>query len=462
MNFPFSKMNTLGLSLLCSMLSFTCTYSQTVTDIINAVSLDSLSLTVNEFSGEQPTVVNGNTVTILNRKYNNNDLAAQYLFERLDKLENIEVQYQFIDDNDSKRNVIATQLGTTNPEQIYMICAHYDGVTDYCADDNASGVAALLEVARILSGQCLENTIVYALWDDEEIGLFGSKYYAEQAKANGDNILGVYNIDMIGYDGDNDESFDIDVRKNDEGSKGMSDDIVAVLESYPFKLNANIVIPGTEYSDHASFWNRGYPAVLIGEAWSEDDQNPEYHSSDDRFELFNLEFFHELSKLSAGYMATKAGLVGVDNAVVQTGNSLKAIQESATYQWYNCTTGTAIADATFQTYLPTENGTYKVEITSGFCTEFSDCYEFGTLGLPTFLQSELKLYPNPVQSHLTVERSVAESADFTLYDVSGKLVLNLTSDKETTELQLNDLAKGVYFLSVESANKRGVYKIVKD
>ncbi|WP_159022626.1 M28 family peptidase [Formosa sp. L2A11] len=444
------------------MLSFAFSYSQTVTDIINAVNLDSLSLTVKEFSGEIATVVGGNTVTLLNRKYDNNNLAAEYLYERFDKLENTTVVNQFMDGEDSRRNVIATQLGTTHPENVYIICAHYDAVADYCADDNASGVATILEIARLLSGQCKENTIIYALWDEEEIGLIGSKYYAELAETNGNAILGVYNIDMIGYDGDDDESFDIDVKKNDAGSQGMSDDIVAVLNSYPFKLNVNIVIPGTEYSDHSGFWNRGYPAVLVGEAWSEDDQNSKYHSKEDRFALFNLEYYHELSKLSAGYIATKAVLGGVDNTVAQSNNSLIANQDNATYQWYNCVTDTAITGATFQTYIPTANGRYSVEITSGTCVEFSDCYEFSTLGLPTFKDSELTVFPNPVQSHLTVERSASGTADFTMYDVSGKRVFKMTSEEKTTELQLGSLSKGIYFLSVESDKKRGVYKIVKD
>ncbi|MDW5288039.1 M28 family peptidase [Formosa sp. PL04] len=455
-------MNKLSLSLLCSLLSFTFSYGQSVTDIINAVNLDSLSLTINEFSGEVPTVVDGNTVTILSRLYNRNDVAAEYLYEKLDALENITVESQFMNDDESRRNIIATQLGTTHPEKVYMICAHYDGIANYCADDNASGTAAVLEVARILSGQCLENTIIYAFWDEEEIGLVGSKYYAELAKTNGDEILGVYNLDMIGYDGDNDQSFDIDVRKDDAGSQAMSDDIVAVLESYPFKLNVNIVIPGTEYSDHSSFWNRGYPAVLIGEAWSEKDENPEYHSSEDRFNIFNLEYFHELTKLSAGYMATKAVLAGVDNSVTQSNNSLKAVQESATYQWYDCTTDAAITDATFQTFMPTENGSYKVEISSGSCVEFSACFEFGTLGLPKFTATEITLHPNPVKSKLTIERSKSGKADFTIYDVSGKRVFKMTSEEKISTLQLHSLSKGVYFLSVESADKRGVYKIVKE
>ena len=73
-------------------------------------------------------------------------------------------------------------------DDIYIICAHYDSVTTYCADDNASSVAAVIEAARILSGECFDFTIVYALWDQEEIGLVGSEYYAF---VNQQEILGV-------------------------------------------------------------------------------------------------------------------------------------------------------------------------------------------------------------------------------------------------------------------------------
>ena len=119
-------------------------------------------------------------------------------------------------------------MGKTNPNNIYIVCAHYDTVADYCADDNATGTAAVLEVARILSKQCVDNTIVYALWDEEEIGLRGSQFYANQAATNNDNILGVLNMDMMGYDGDNpgqsgDNEFDIDYR-NIAGSVAMKNE----------------------------------------------------------------------------------------------------------------------------------------------------------------------------------------------------------------------------------------------
>ena len=115
----------------------------------------------------------------------------------------------------------------------------------------------MLEAARILSTQCLDNTIVYALWDEEEIGLRGSAFYAALAAGNGDNILGVLNLDMMGYDSDapgtaGDNQFDIDVR-DFANSIDMKDDIVSVLNSYTFDLSVIEVIPGTFASDHSSF-----------------------------------------------------------------------------------------------------------------------------------------------------------------------------------------------------------------
>ncbi|MGJ5642575.1 M28 family peptidase [Formosa sp. S-31] len=452
----------LQLSLLMGLLMVSVSFSQSVTDLINTVSLDSLMFTTRIFSGEHPVSVAGNQVTILNRVFSKNDLAADYLVETLKKRPNLTVETQLIDDVAGRRNIIATQFGKTNPEKIYLICAHYDAVTNYCADDNASGVAAVLEVARVLSSQCTDNTIVYAFWDEEEIGLVGSKYYAKQAKVANTDILGVYNLDMIAYDGDKDQSFDIDVRQADEGSQGMRNDIMTVLNSYSFKLNANTVIPGTELSDHSSFWNQGYPAVLVGEAWSEEDEHPEYHSERDRVSLFNQQYFHEITKLSLAYIATKAGLQSVSNAVTLTGNSLTAIQEEATYQWYNCETNTVVDGAQSRIFLPTVNGSYKVEITSGSCVEYSDCYEITSLGVTQFDENELYLYPNPIQETLTLECTVCKNASFILYDCSGKVVLTGVAEEKKTELPLSNLQSGMYFLQLKSKSKSGVFKVVKE
>lgn len=453
--------------LFCSVSSF----GQNIQDIINQVDINRLSLIMNEFSGEQSTVVNGSTVTILNRQQANNDLAADYLVERFQELDNITITDQSF--NSNGRNIIATQLGQTNPNNIYVICAHYDTVANFCADDNATGTAAVLEVARLLSTQCLDNTIVYALWDEEEIGLRGSAFYADLAVANGDNILGVLNMDMMGYDGDapgqpGDNEFDIDYR-NIAGSVAMKNDIISVLNAYTFDLSVIEVNPGTTASDHSSFWFAGngtsdaFSAVLVGESWETNDQTPAYHTPADRFATLDLQYYHEMVKLIAAYTATKGGLVAVDNTVSQTMTTLTANESSATYQWIDCNTDTPISGATNQTYVPVVNGNYAVEITSGICTERSACILFDTLGLESFLNNEVKVYPNPVKSNLNIEVNV-ENQDIVikLYDLSGKLILTSNSTKVLTTIDVSEFPQGIYFLNVSSSEKSGTFKIVKE
>jgi hypothetical protein len=445
--------------LLCAFSS----YSQNIQDIINQVDISQLSLTLNEFTGEQTTVVDGNTVTILNRQQANNALAGDYLVERLEALDNITVASQPF--NTNGRNIIATQLGKTNPNNIYIVCAHYDTVANYCADDNASGTAAVLEIARILSTQCLDNTIIYALWDEEEIGLLGSQFYANQAAGNSDNILGVLNMDMIGYDGDavgqpGDNEFDIDYR-NIANSVSMKDDILSVLNTYTFDLNVIEVNPGTTASDHASFWGQGYSAVLVGESWETNDETPFYHSSADRVATLDLPYLNEMVKLVTGYMVTKGGLVAVDNSVSQTSVILSANQSGAAYQWYNCDTDASIPGAVNQSYAPAANGNYAVEVTIGSCTELSECLFFGALGLDDFSTEELKIYPIPAKNFITIELSSEISTNLNLFDVSGKLVLD-QNISESTELDISDLPQGVYFLKVSTDEKSGTYKIVKE
>ncbi len=435
--------------------------SQTIADLINKVNLDTLSLKLQEFSGEIPTIVNSNTVTILNRQSNNNDVAAEYIKQQFARLDNLTITDQIYSTNG--RNIIATQIGKTNPDNIYIISAHYDSVTNYCADDNASGTIAVLEIARILSSQCLDNTIIYALWDQEENGLIGSNFYAQQAAENGDTILGVLNIDMMAYDGNNDFEFDIDVR--DVGnSLAMKNDIIAVLNNpnYGFTLNVNVVNPGTTSSDHSRFWSQGYSAVLVGEAWSKNDQTPYYHSSADRFSTLNLPYYHQLSKLIMGYIATKAGLVNVDNRLSSTPTTLSANQTGAAYQWYNCNTQLPIVGATNRTFTPASNGRYAVEITSGTCVERSECYLFSTLGIEEFTEDELKVYPNPVTNELHIDRSDEIELKVRIYDLNGKYILSEILKQKKNSLNIKNLSKGIYFIEVMTSDKSKTFKIVKE
>ena len=458
-------------TLICLLFCSISSYGQSIQDIINQVDINRLNQGLIEFSGEDETTVAGNTVTILNRQQANNDLAADYLLEQFGALNNITINDQAF--NTNGRNIIATQLGKTNPNNIYIVCAHYDTVADFCTDDNATGTIAVLEVARILSQQCLDNTIIYALWDEEEIGLRGSAFYADQAAANGDNILGVLNMDMMGYDGDapgqpGDNEFDIDFRTIAQ-SEVIKDDILSVLNTYTFDLTAIEVNPGTTASDHASFWFAGngtsdaFSAVLIGESWETNDETPFYHTSSDRLATLDIQYYTEMVKLVTGYMVTKGSLVAVDNTVTQSLTMLTSNQSSAIYQWYDCDTDSPISGATNQSFVPIENGNYAVEVTSGTCTERSDCLLFNTLGLESFSTGEINVYPNPVKTILNIENRVNNhEIELKLLDVSGKLLMSTNSSEELISLNVKKFPQGIYFLNVSTSEKTGTFKIVKE
>ena len=453
-------MNKLTFLLVFSIFSVLQVASQTVTDLMNSVNQDTLVKVIREFSGEDATVVNGNPVTILNRESNANDIAADYLVERLAALSNITVSD--IGYSVNGRNIVASQLGKTNPNDIYIICAHYDTVNNYCADDNASGTAAILEVARILSTQCFDNTIIYAFWDEEEQGLLGAANYAANASTNGDNILGVYNIDMMAYDGDGDNVFDIDVR-NIAGSIALKDDLLAVLASSSLNLNVNVVDPGTPLSDHKPFWDQGYSAMLVGESWGNNDQTPNYHTANDRFADLDMDYFTDLTKLATAFMATKGSLLAVDNTVTIGGAMLTSNQLGASYRWLDCDNNMAvISGEVSQSFTPSSNGSYAVEVTSGSCVEISECINFNTLGVDQFTKDDIDIFPNPVTSKLQVNLKVIEQAQLSILNIEGKKVLELQLLKKLNEIDMSNLSNGVYFIKVISVDKEGAFKIVKE
>lgn len=287
----------------------------TVTTLVNQVSQTGIMTMVNELSGEVSTVVGGNPTTIQHRVSSwGNNTAATYIKEHLISygLTASEINY-----SSGGRNVVAKQIGLVNPNKIFLICAHYDAVSYHGASDNASGVTAILEAARILSKYQFENTIVYALWDEEETGLNGSDDYATTAKQNGDQIQAAVNLDMIGCDGDNDKRFDIDVR-NIANSYTIKNDLLSMVSTFGLNLVGYVVDPGTSASDHGSFWQQGYSAVLVGEAWSKNDIAPGYHTQNDRVADFNNTYFFNMVKLMVAYTATKAVLIsgaGVETAL---------------------------------------------------------------------------------------------------------------------------------------------------
>ena len=293
-----------------------------VTDIINDISIDTLIYYSEDISGDRAVTVNGSTDTIFSRHMlePGNEIAYRYIMKMF---ESYGLQTDSMLFGTTGKNALAIQPGSVYPNQWYLVCGHYDALPypglAPAADDDGSGTAAVLEAARVLSGYEFEYTIIYAIWDEEEQGLVGSAAYASQANINADSLLGVLNLDAIAYDGDGDDLARVHTRPV-ANSEALADTVVAVNATYGIGLNMVINNPGATYSDHASFWNTGFSAVLIIEDF-DNDGNPGYHTVNDVVANFDVPYFEKLAKVSLASLATLAipiGPVGMDEDIRKT------------------------------------------------------------------------------------------------------------------------------------------------
>jgi len=209
------------------------------------------------------------------------------------------------------QNVIATKLGTQNPDEQVVVCAHLDCTSEQPenlapgADDNGSGSVGVIEAARIFSGIDFGKTIKFCLWTGEEQGLLGSEAYAGDAAARGDNILGALNFDMIGWDGDSDGSCEIHCGTM-TASIALGDMFIEIINDYDIGLvPEQLTFNSTDRSDHASFWEFDYPAILGIEDFSSD-FHPYYHTTGDNVSNINQDFYFEYVKAIIGAAATFA------------------------------------------------------------------------------------------------------------------------------------------------------------
>jgi|GEM_PF-1078952 len=233
--------------------------------------------------------------------------AQNYL---LDYYQSLGIDSVYLHDFDGNAdNVIAVIPGIVNPDEIYIIGAHYDSYT-YSpgdapgADDNGSGTACVMEVARIMSCFFYDKTIIFCGWASEEFGLIGSSYWADEAAANGYNILGYLNLDMEGYVQSGDIT-DLDVISNTE-STPLRDAAFQVASEYVPTLP---LVDGYLFgasSDHASFWDAGYQAIFLFE--DSDEYSPYIHTTDDivGLSLNNFPFCTDICRVAVSWMATMA------------------------------------------------------------------------------------------------------------------------------------------------------------
>lgn len=221
-------------------------------------------------------------------------------------------------------NIIADLRFTSSPARRYIVGAHYDSVAGTVgADDNASAIAVQLETARILSELSRSNNpdieIRFVSFPLEEPPAYhssymGSRVYAEKAKRNREKIDGMICLEMVGYTCNKPgcQSYPFPLNFLGYPKKGTHIGIIGDSKSgsftrsifREFKKNIELpviklivplkgrMLPSVRLSDHASFWDAGYKAVMITDTAFY--RNPNYHLSSDTMEKLDYNYMAEL------------------------------------------------------------------------------------------------------------------------------------------------------------------------
>jgi hypothetical protein len=217
-------------------------------------------------------------------------------------------------------NVVAVSQGTTRPEDWIIVGAHYDSTSQNPlvaapgAEDNASGCAGVLEVARILTASPPEATVLYLCYAGEEQGLYGSFYHSSDLLAAGDDakVIAMINMDMIGY---NQPATALDVEL-ETGAIGVG--LTTILEDAAAEFTSLVTETTTGFyccSDHEPYLDRGMPAVLTIEA--DYGVYPDYHSTTDVPANLSLDMARQILRMN---VAAVSHLAGAGSAVIFADN----------------------------------------------------------------------------------------------------------------------------------------------
>jgi hypothetical protein len=254
------------------------------------------------------------------------------------------------------RNIIAEREAVGDDASIVLVTAHYDTKASQTrgweaawrnmrapgAIDNATGVATVLELARLLVDVPLRRTVRFVLFSGEELGLVGSRHYAHAMREADEDIAAVVNIDMIGYDSDG--LYDLHVVA-DRQSEWLLDAFERLRQLVDSDIALQLRVDSdATFSDHASFWWEGYSALYVSEesALRPMERHPSYHTANDVPDNVNFDYGAEAARLVSGVVTLLAepAVVAVarSDALLQR-EDVRTLRASAYPNPYSARTG---------------------------------------------------------------------------------------------------------------------------
>ena len=213
------------------------------------------------------------------------------------------------------RNIVA-RTSSLRSGSLIILGAHLDSVPGSPgADDNASGVAVLLEAARLLAGARVRLPVLFCAFNLEELNMIGSICFAKNLKAAGAKIEAMISLEMVGYTdskpGSQKYPFGLSAFYPDRGDfigvignwnsasllrrfvRQMRQVQALPVETLSVPGNGGL-IPAVRLSDHSPFWDAGYPALMVTD--TSFFRNPHYHGSTDTLETLNLNFMAQITE----------------------------------------------------------------------------------------------------------------------------------------------------------------------
>jgi hypothetical protein len=331
---------------------------------------------------------------------NNSMVPADYLKQRLLSYRMDTVFYHYYKAN-TPPNVVAIRYGTVKPNEFWVMGGHYDAVVPGAgADDNASGTAAVIEMARVIKEYEIEKSLILILFSAEEVGLWGSTAFVDSA-VNHFNIAGMINLDMIAYSHALlDSSVSVCWRYFCAGI--MQDYLTATGTYVPeLKIDLDSTSVVLYASDHAPFWTKMIPALFLIE-------------NSDRFGGAFNPYYHQFSD------------------TIGLGANSKWLAEKITR--------------------------------SAVATLMAITKPFSTISVPAIkpVKQTIIIYPNPATTTVEISGIHGNAQDIQLfiYDRAGKLLHRQTSLSNGVSIDVSWLPGGIYFMKFVNQDQTEVRKLV--